>query len=70
MSETKVKTDTVETPVVNETTTTTSPTTTFNVAPQTVTTDPGQLKGVDPSLLGSNPLDALKNLQILERRKQ
>ena len=47
-----------------------SATTTFNVAPQTVTTDPGQLKGVDPSLLGSNPLDALKNLQILERRKQ
>jgi len=35
-----------------------------------MTTDPGQLKGVDPSLLGSNPLDALKNLQILERRNQ
>ena len=64
------ETDTVEPPVVNETTTTAPATNTFNVAPQTMTTDPGQLKGVDPSLLGSNPLDALKNLQILERRNQ
>ena len=70
VNETKVKTDTVEPPVVNETTTTAPATNTFNVAPQTMTTDPGQLKGVDPSLLGSNPLDALKNLQILERRNQ
>ena len=74
VKETDVKTETttVKPSVVNQTTTTVSaPTTTkFNVAPQTMTTDPGQLKGVDPSLLGSNPLEALKNLQILERRNQ
>jgi len=70
VNETNVKTEPVETPIVNQTTTTAPATTTFNVAPQTTTTDPGQLKGVDPSLLGSNPLEALKNLQILERRNQ